>query len=86
MTLLNHGTADAISNPMNASLQSRVRRLLTQEFDRRGLLTWDVKLALQCALAGESAQAAASLAFDTPARMPHIGEGFQGRSSNGPRE
>ena len=38
----------------NATLEARVRRILTREFYRRGRLTWDMKMALQRALAGRS--------------------------------
>ncbi len=46
------GTADANynsmnSNPMNLVLPARVRRLLMREFDLRGQLTWDMKMALR---------------------------------------
>jgi len=37
---------------MNPSLQALVRRLVTREFYRRGLVTWDMKMALQRLLAG----------------------------------
>jgi hypothetical protein len=32
---------------MNPALQSRVRHIFTREFYRRGLLTWDMKMALR---------------------------------------
>jgi hypothetical protein len=32
---------------MNPSLQALVRRLITREFYRRGLLTWEMKMALR---------------------------------------
>jgi hypothetical protein len=37
---------------MNAILQAKVRRLITLEFTRRGLLTWDMKMALRRLLSG----------------------------------
>jgi hypothetical protein len=42
-----HGTRDALSNGMNAAMQSRVRRICMREFYRRGRLTWDMKMALR---------------------------------------
>ena len=45
------GTANAMKPCMNAALQARVRSLLAREFYRRGLLTWDMKMALRRALA-----------------------------------
>jgi hypothetical protein len=35
---------------MNAAIQARVRSVFSREFYRRGLLTWDMKLALKRAL------------------------------------
>jgi len=37
---------------MNTSLQALVRRAITREFYRRGLITWDMKLALKRLMAG----------------------------------
>ena len=36
---------------MNPSLQAIVRRAITREFYRRGLITWDMKMALRRLLA-----------------------------------
>ena len=36
---------------MNPSLQAQVRRAICREFYRRGLITWDMKLALRRLLA-----------------------------------
>ena len=41
-----------ISIAMKAVLQSRVRHLFSREFYRRGLLTWDMKMALRKLLTG----------------------------------
>jgi hypothetical protein len=37
---------------MNAVLQSKIRRIFTREFYRRGRLTWDMKMALRSVFAG----------------------------------
>ena len=52
LTLAPLGTGDANIKSMNVSLQARVRHIFTREFYRRGCLTWDMKMALQSALAG----------------------------------
>jgi hypothetical protein len=41
------GTGDADIRIMNATLQSKVRRICMREFYRRGRLTWDMKMALR---------------------------------------
>jgi len=41
------GTHDASTHGMNATLQSKVRRICMREFYRRGRLTWDMKMALR---------------------------------------
>jgi hypothetical protein len=48
----NDGIADAIYGDMNPALQAKVRSILTREFYRRGLLTWDMKMALRRLLSG----------------------------------
>lgn len=41
------GIADAIGESMNLRLLAQVRHTLSQEVFRRGMLSWDMKLALR---------------------------------------
>jgi hypothetical protein len=45
------GTPDALDRTMNVVQQARVRHIFSQEFYRRGRLTWDMKMALRLILA-----------------------------------
>ena len=42
-----HGIADAIEKSMNLRLLAQVRHILSQEVFRRGMLSWDMKLAIR---------------------------------------
>ena len=48
----NGGIVDAMERSMNLRLLAQVRHTLSQEVFRRGLLSWDMKLALR-ALVGQ---------------------------------
>jgi hypothetical protein len=81
MPVFTHGTSDALSKRMNAALQARVRHLVTREFDRRGRLTWDMKLALKHAVAGLSSRFTAPPGFDRDAGVSHSSNSSQGGPS-----
>lgn len=76
------GISNAFIKTMNASLQARVRHLFTVEFARRGLLTWDMKLALQHALAEHSHDGSMPLPFDRRPNLDQISNGHHRGTSN----
>ncbi|MGA3172722.1 MAG: hypothetical protein ABSE62_17105 [Chthoniobacteraceae bacterium] len=74
---------------MNEALHARVRHIFAREFDRRGLLTWDMMLALQSALEEHRSPAPGSPAFDRRPRMgqiPNICQGGLSKGTRGSRE